>query len=77
MWDSCVDPDTRPLAGDKSLRVWVRDGFGWKRDSTALVVVARDCDVIQLVDHVVLDLNECGLGAHGYFFDSSIFAINR
>jgi phage terminase large subunit-like protein len=53
VWDSCVDPDTRPLAGDKSLRVWVGMDLGWKHDSTALVVVALDGDVIQLVDHVV------------------------
>jgi Phage Terminase len=53
VWDSCVDPDSRPLASDKSLRVWVGMDLGWKHDSTALVVVARDGDVIQLVDHVV------------------------
>jgi phage terminase large subunit-like protein len=53
VWDSCVDPDTRPLAGDKSLRVWVGMDLGWKHDSTALVVVALDGDVIQLVDHIV------------------------
>ncbi len=53
VWDSCVDADTRPLAGDKSLRVWVGMDLGWKHDSTALVVVALDGEVIQLVDHVV------------------------
>lgn len=53
VWDSCVDPDTRPLASDKSLRVWCGLDIGWKHDSTALCVVARDGDVIQLVDHVV------------------------
>jgi phage terminase large subunit-like protein len=52
VWDGCVDPDSRPLASDKSMRVWVGMDLGWKHDSTALVVVARDGDVIQLVDHV-------------------------
>jgi len=41
-FDSCVDPDLRPLTADKSLPVWVGVDASVKRDSTAIVAVTWD-----------------------------------
>jgi phage terminase large subunit-like protein len=52
-WDACVDPEARPLLGDRRLPVWVGIDASVKRDSTAVVVCAYDRDLkkVRLVLH--------------------------
>jgi phage terminase large subunit-like protein len=41
-FDSCIDPDLRPLTADKTCAVWVGVDASVKRDSTAIVAVTWD-----------------------------------
>jgi phage terminase large subunit-like protein len=41
-WDACVDPDMRPLLGDKAIQIVVGIDASVKHDSTALVAVSFD-----------------------------------
>jgi hypothetical protein len=44
-WDSCVDPNARPLMADKSMAAWIGVDASVKHDSTAIVVVTWDARV--------------------------------
>jgi phage terminase large subunit-like protein len=52
-WDECVDVELRPMLPDPKTRVYVGVDAAQKRDSTAVVVVARIEDRLQLVGHRV------------------------
>jgi phage terminase large subunit-like protein len=41
-WDACVDPQARPVVGDRQLSIWVGVDASVKRDSTAIVWVTWD-----------------------------------
>lgn len=41
-WDTCVDPQARPIVQDRQLSVWVGIDASVKRDSTAIVWVTWD-----------------------------------
>jgi phage terminase large subunit-like protein len=52
-WDRCVDPEARPVLGDRRLSIWVGVDASVKRDSTAVVACAYDRAIkrVRLVLH--------------------------
>jgi phage terminase large subunit-like protein len=52
-YDSCIDPNARPVVADKSLPVWVGVDASVKRDSSAVVAVGWDdkAKKVRLVTH--------------------------
>jgi phage terminase large subunit-like protein len=54
-WDRCIDPEARPVVGDRRLPVWVGVDASTKRDSTAIVAASycRAARKVRLVRHWV------------------------
>jgi phage terminase large subunit-like protein len=52
-YDSCVDPDARPVVADKTISVWVGVDASVKRDSTAIVCCSWDNQQkkVRLINH--------------------------
>jgi hypothetical protein len=50
-WDSCTDPQMRPVLSDKNLNVWIGIDASVKRDSTAIVAVTADGTAVRLISH--------------------------
>jgi hypothetical protein len=59
-WDTCVDPELRPVVADTTLPVWVAIDASVKRDSTAIVATTWNMrhQRVQLVAHKIVQPSE-------------------